>query len=174
MRRTSVCGTFHNAIHEPYRVGLLNRRLGILFLLLFFCFVPRRRRAPSGVRFLCRRTGGDAFRRCRKARLGKSFVKIKRQNVVPVGRYAEIGIRLPRSRADNVEKFGFLESMIPLDRERGDARLLSFLNHEADKQIALFALVVVFSLLFDLGIEKPVRLDKECASIARRNPPAFG
>jgi len=79
---------FQNVIHKPYRFGLLNRRLGILFLLLLFSFVLRRSRAPSGVRFLCRRTGGDAFRRCRKARLGKSFVKIKRQNVVPVCRYA--------------------------------------------------------------------------------------
>ena len=109
---------------------------------------------------LCRRTGGDAFRRCRKARLGKSFIKIKRQNVIPVGRYTEIGIWLPRSRTDNAEKLIFLEGMIPLDREGSDARLLPFLNHEADKQIALFALVVVFGLLLDLGIEKPVRLIK--------------
>src|SRR5260370_30924809 len=48
--------------------------------------------------------------------------------------------------------------MIPLDREGSDARLPPFLNHEADKQIALFAFVVVFRLLLDLGIEKPVGL----------------
>src|SRR5207253_9253845 len=50
--------------------------------------------------------------------------------------------------------------MIPLYREGGDARLFSFLNHKADKQIALFAFVVVFGLLFDFGIEKTVRLVK--------------
>src|SRR5437016_1940709 len=50
--------------------------------------------------------------------------------------------------------------MNPLDREGSDTRLLSFLNHEADKQIALFALVVVFGLLLNLGIEKTVRLIK--------------
>src|SRR5205807_8620361 len=93
-------------------------------------------------------------------RLGKSFIKIKRQNVIPVGRYTEIGIRLPRSRTDNAEKLIFLEGMIPLYREGSDARLLSFLNHEADKQIALFALVVVFGLLLNLGIEETVRLIK--------------
>src|SRR5260370_21355229 len=118
--------------HKPYRMGVLNRGLGLLFLLLFFFLGLRRSRAPPGVRSLCRRTGRDGFRCCRKSRLGKSFVKIKRQNVVPVGRYAEIGIRLPRSRADYAKKFLFLEGMTPLDREGSDARLFPLLNHEAD------------------------------------------
>ena len=50
--------------------------------------------------------------------------------------------------------------MIPLHREGSDARLLAFLNHEADKQIALFAFVVVFGLLLHGGIEKTVGLVK--------------
>src|SRR5467141_1289989 len=96
--------------------------------------VLRSSRAPPGVRFLCPRICSGAFRGCRKARLGKSFVKIKRQNIVPVGRYPEIGIRLFCSGAAYTEKLIFLEGMIPLNREGSDARLLPFPNHEADKQ----------------------------------------
>src|SRR6266568_5172904 len=144
--------------HQPDRLGLLNRPLGLFFLLFFFSIFLRGTGASSGVRFLRPRTSGDEFGGCRKAGPWKSFVKIKCQDVVPVGRHAEIGIWLAWSRTDHAEKFVFLERMIPLDRQRSDAGLLSFLNREADKQVTLFPLVVVFDLLFDPGIEKPVRL----------------
>src|SRR6266404_9083932 len=77
---------------------------------------------------------------------------------IPVRRYAEIGIRLPPSRTNHHEEFILLERMNPFDRQRSDARLLPLLDLETNKYIALFALVVVFDVRLDLGIEKTVRL----------------
>src|SRR5260370_40717015 len=79
-------------IHQPSRLGLLNRPLDLFFLLLFFSISLRGPGAPAGVRFLRPRISGGEFGGCRKAGPWKSFVKIKRQDVVPVGRHAEIGI----------------------------------------------------------------------------------
>src|SRR4029077_11953197 len=131
-----------------------------LFLLLFFFSFLRRGGASAGLRGLSRRTGLDAFRRRRKSCVRKSFIEIHRQNIVAVRRYAEIRIRLPRSRTDHREKFIFLERMNPLDRQRSDARLLPLLDLETNKYVALFAFVVVFDARLGLGIEKTVCLVK--------------
>src|SRR5713226_7198267 len=152
--------TFLNVIYQPNRLGLLDRRLGLFFLLLLFSISLRGSRASASVRFLRRRSGGNTFRCRRKARFGKSFVKIKRQYIVPVRRHPEIRIRLSRSRAYNGAKLILLKSMNPLDQQRRNARLLPFLDLEADKHVALFAFVIVFDLRLDLRVEKPVRLIK--------------
>ena len=107
---------------------------------------------------MLRRGGGDAVGCCRKTGLGKSLVKIKRQNIVPVGRHAEIGVRLPRSGADYPEEFLFFDRMNPLDRQRSHARLFPFLHRETDKHIAFFAFVIVCDLPLDPGIEKAICL----------------
>src|SRR5260370_38394953 len=48
--------------------------------------------------------------------------------------------------------------MKAFDRKRCDARLLSLLDHKANKQLTLFALVIVFVLPLNLGIKKSARL----------------
>ncbi len=152
--------TFLDAIHQANRFCLLNGRLRVFFVLFFLPSFLRRSGASAGLGIFSRGTGGDRFRRRRKGRVRKSFIKIHRQNIVPVRGYAEIGIRLSPSRTDHREKFILLERMNPLDRQRSHARLLPLLNHETDEQISLFAFVVVFDLRLDLGIQKSICLIK--------------
>src|SRR6267378_4276641 len=114
------------------------------------------------------------FRGGTKAGLRESFIEINRQDVVAVGRNAKLGVRLSGRRTNHGKKFLFLKSMNALDRKGSDTSLLSLLNFETDKQIVLFALVVILDLVRDLGVQKSVRQVKKAhrLRIGFHQPPA--
>ncbi len=95
--------------------------------------------------------------RCRREpRFRKPFVKIQRQNVVSVRFHVELGVRLARRRGNHVQQLVLLERMDPIDIQRRHARLLAFLNHKTNHQIAFFSLVVVQRLPVHRRLQKSV------------------
>ena len=108
--------------------------------------------------FFLRRGGRNAFRRRGKGGLGKSFVKVKRQDVVAVGAHAEIGIGLAGTGTDDSQELVLLEGLSSLDPERGYSRLLAFEHREADEQVPFFALVIILHPGNDSGVKKTVGL----------------
>ena len=67
---------------------------------------------------LVRRSYGQDF--ITEARLGKPFVVIKRQYVIPVARHARLRVWLSARRTDHVEQVRRVDGMIPFDPQAID------------------------------------------------------
>src|SRR5207244_10714886 len=92
--------------------------------------------------FFLRRGGRNAFRRRGKGGLGKSFVKVKRQDVVAVGAHAEIGIGLAGTGTDDSQELVLLEGLSSLDPSRAYSRWLAFETREVVNKYPSFAILI--------------------------------
>ena len=97
----------------------------------------------------------DRRGRRRKSRLGKSFVVIKREDVVAVGRNVVIPNRAgPASKRRNGSNSSSLNACLPSMLSDATRDLLPFLNHVANEKLAFDAFVIVERLRIDLGLSR--------------------